>query len=227
MDHHTETKTRLVSLARRAGDGDRPALEKLLAAVHVHVIRYLEGWLHHSREWEEAAKDLAQEALIRIAATVGGFRGENDGELVTWCVTIARNIATDRLRVVRDRADVEALKLEVGWGVTGESSSWTAEEGYVSDELRVLLRLLRKAQAAEPEASQELLWRHVVLHDSWHEAGEALGIPPTAAKRRFQRAQKRIRIALLQAILRLPPEEVSAVRRWLSRADVADVENAA
>jgi RNA polymerase sigma factor (sigma-70 family) len=227
MDHRTKPTTRLVSLARRAGDGDRPALEKLLAAVHVHVIRYLEGWLHHSREWEESAKDLAQETLIRISATVGGFRGENDGELVTWCVTIARNIAKDRLRVVRDRADVEALKLEVGWGVTAGNSSWDNEESDLSDELRVLLRLLREAQAAEPEASQELLWRHVVLHDSWREAGDALGIPATAAKRRFQRSQERIRIALLRSVLTLPPEELSSVRRWLARADVESVENAA
>lgn len=227
MDYQTETKTRLVSLARRAGDGDRPALEKLLATVHVHVIRYLEGWLHHSREWEESAKDLAQETLIRISATIGGFRGENDGELVTWCVTIARNIAKDRLRVVRDRADVEALKLEVGWGVTGGTSSWNEEASDVSDELRVLLRLLREAQAAEPEASQELLWRHVVLHDSWREAGDALGIPATAAKRRFQRSQERIRMALLRSVVTLPPEELSIVRRWLARADVEGVENAA
>jgi RNA polymerase sigma-70 factor (ECF subfamily) len=219
---HSDTGTILRDLARKAGTGDEAALEELLAAVHVHVMRYLRSWLHRSREWEEWAQDLAQDSLIRIAGTIGGFRGVNDRELLGWCFTIARNHATDRLRVLRDRAEAEELRLEIGWGVSSASALRDVDEERGSEALQILLRLLREAQSAEPEASQELLWRHVVLHDSWREAGEAMGIPATSAKRRFQRAQERIRMALLRGILRLPPDQLTVVRRWLARADVED-----
>ena len=47
-----------------------------------------------------------------------------------------------------------------------------------------------------------------------------MGIPHTAAKRRYQRAQARLRHAVLKRFLDLSPEELSAVRRWMARIDM-------
>jgi DNA-directed RNA polymerase specialized sigma24 family protein len=40
-----------------------------------------------------------------------------------------------------------------------------------------------------------LLWSRVVASHTWQEVGEELGIPPTAAKRRWQRVLARLRDA--------------------------------
>jgi RNA polymerase sigma-70 factor (ECF subfamily) len=214
------SETHLVSLARRAAAGEEKAMEQLLLGVHPHVLRYLERWLHESKEWKELAKDLAQDTLVRIARGIACFRGTTDREVVAWCVTIARNIGTDQLRAFREEADLTVFGEELGAGAR-ERPGWNAVDDEGSEAVRILLRLLRQAQDSEPDCNQELLWLRVLQHDSWHEVGEALGIGEAAAKRRYQRIQERMRLALLRALVHLPPEEVSVVRRWLARADVA------
>lgn len=218
--NQAEAETHLVSLARRAAAGDQHAMERLLALVHPHVLRYLERWLHESKEWEELAKDLAQDTLVRIARGIACFRGTTDREVVAWCVTIARNIGTDQLRAWRDEADLTVFREELGAGAR-ERPGWNAVDDEGSEAVHILLRLLHQAQESESDCNQELLWLRVLQHDSWHEVGEALEIGEAAAKRRYQRMQERLRMAVLRALVHLPPEEVSAVRRWLARADVA------
>ena len=213
------SETHLVSLARRAAAGEENAMERLLAGVHPHVLGYLERWLHGSKEWEELAKDLAQDTLVRIARAIGCFRASTDRELVGWCVTIARNIGTDHLRACRDESDVAAFREELGAGAPA-GFGWNADEAVGSEAVRILLRLLRQAQDKEGESNQELLWLRVLRHDSWHEVGEALGIGEAAAKRRYQRVQERLRLSLLRELVHLPPEELSIVRRWLARTDL-------
>ena len=84
----------------------------------------------------------------------------------------------------------------------------------------IMLRILREVHADESEDAQALLWHRLVQGDEWSDTGGAIGIPPTAAKRRYQRAQGRLRHALLKRIVDLTPDELSAVRRWMERIDV-------
>src|SRR3712207_21649 len=97
----------LVRLAALARAGDDAALERLLAAAHVHVVRCYRSWLFRSRcDWEEAALDLAQDTLVRIGQRLGGCRAADDGEFVGWCRSVAVSIGVEHLRARRAEWDV-------------------------------------------------------------------------------------------------------------------------
>ncbi len=87
-----------------------------------------------------------------------------------------------------------------------------------------MLDLLREAHEAEGEEAQTLLWHRLIQGDEWAETGGALGIPQTAAKRRFQRMQGRIRHAVLKKLIALTPDELTAAKRWIMRIDLSGEE---
>jgi RNA polymerase sigma factor (sigma-70 family) len=219
--HPTTTSTELTSLAMRANCGDGEALERLLAGVHVRVLRFLRAWLHRRGDWEELAQDLAQDTLLRIARSLGGCQAATDAELIRWCLRVARNIGIDHLRAVRDEWDATALALDAGDGPLCQvHGSWQSDAQVPTEGARVLLAVLSEVLADEPEEAHELLWERLVAGSPWGSAGAALGVPETAAKRRFQRTQARIRVAVLRRLVSLPRRELAAVRRWFARLDL-------
>lgn len=211
-----EASTELVGLASRARRGDQGALERLLAEVHVHLHRYFERWIFRRSGWQDTLDDLAQEALIRIARGLGSCAASDDVALLVWTRTVARNVGTDYLRGMRDEWDQREFLDGIEELVDGDE--WEREIEVTGRD--IMLRILAEAHTAEADDAQELLWQRVVLGDEWSEAGAALGIPHTAAKRRYQRTQGRIRHAVLRRLVDLAPEELSAVRRWLERIDM-------
>ena len=214
--------TELVGLVARARQGDDHALERLLAEVHVHVHRYLARWLYRRRGWEDTIDDLAQETLIRIARGIDGCLAVNDAILLEWVRTVARNVGTDYLRSMRDEWEQSEFLRDVS--TTVDSEQWEREiekwEREVTDlGTSIMLRILGEVHATESEDAQVLLWHRLVQGDEWGDASGAIGIPHTAAKRRYQRAQARLRLAVLKRIVDLAPDELSAVRRWMERID--------
>ena len=213
----------LVSLVARARGGDPHALERFMVEVHVHVHRYLTRWLYRRRGWEDTADDLAQETLIRIARGLDGCGAVNDAILLEWVRTVTRNVGTDYLRSMRDEWEQREFLRTVDAAV--DSELWEREIERWEREIidlgpGIMLRILREAHATESEDLQVLLWHRLVQGDEWSETGGAVGIPHTAAKRRYQRAQARLRHAVLKRFLDLSPEELSAVRRWMARIDM-------
>jgi RNA polymerase sigma factor (sigma-70 family) len=220
---NAERSTELVGLAARARDGDPHALERFLVEVHVHVHRYLTRWLYRRRGWEDTADDLAQETLIRIARGLDGCGAVNDTMLLEWVRTVTRNVGTDYLRSMRDEWEQSEFLRTVNAAV--DSELWEREIEKWEREIielgpGIMLRILREAHATESEDAQALLWHRLVQGDEWSETGDAVGIAHTAAKRRYQRAQARLRHAVLKRILALSPEELSAIRRWMARIDM-------
>jgi RNA polymerase sigma factor (sigma-70 family) len=213
----------LVSLVARARSGDPHALERFLVEVHVHVHRYLTRWLYRRRGWEDTADDLAQETLIRIARGLDACGAVNDSILLEWVRTVTRNVGTDYLRSMRDEWERREFLRTVDAAV--DSELWEREIEKWEREIidlgpGIMLRILREAHGTESEDGQALLWHRLVQGDEWSETGYAVGIAHTAAKRRYQRAQARLRHAVLKRILDLSPEELSAVRRWMARIDM-------
>lgn len=199
---------RLAALARAGDDG---SMERLLAAAHVHVMRFYRAWLFQSRgDWDETARDLAQDTLVRIGQRLGGCRAADDLEFLGWCRSVALSIGVEHLRARRAEWDAVALRRELERDrVAGVGDGADEDEPTTGD--RVLVRVLEEAHAAEPEAGQVLLWHRLVRGDEWEEVGAALGIAATAAKRRFQRAQARLRAAVLARVEALGPGERAAV----------------
>ena len=73
------------SLVERATQGDRDALESLVATIQDRVYRLALRMLYHPAD----AEDAAQEILIKIVTHLGTFRGESG--FATWALRIAAN----------------------------------------------------------------------------------------------------------------------------------------
>lgn len=208
----------LVALAARARSGDEQALERLLAAVHVHIRRYFRFWLYRRNDWEETVEDLAQEALIKVARGIAGCTAVTDTQLITWCCAVSQNVGVDYLRATRNEWELMAIRVDMA-KIEDLDSDWRQGEIEVDTGMSIMLRILRDVHAAENDETQQLLWHRLERENEWSETGSALGIAHTAAKRRFQRAQSRLRYAVLEKLIALPPDELGAVRRWMERLE--------
>ena len=82
------------------GDGD--AFRILMDRYAVRLLRYCRGFV----ESEEEAEDLVQETFMRAIRSASTYRATS--RFSTWIYTIARNLALDRVKTARNRADLEA-----------------------------------------------------------------------------------------------------------------------
>lgn len=85
-------------LARRAQDGDRAALEDLLAAVRPRALNVCRGVFPYSPD----AEDACQEAMISVAAKIGSWNGR--GRFTTWLHVVALNAARSAYRRMKRQA---------------------------------------------------------------------------------------------------------------------------
>ncbi|HYH80568.1 MAG TPA: sigma factor [Longimicrobium sp.] len=218
MDKVARTR-KLVTLVARAREGDEAALESLLVDVHVHVHRFFSRWLYKRPGWEDTVDDLAQETLIKIARSLDTSLAENDAVLLEWCSTVALNAGIDYLRSMRDEWDTRAFMDDVD---AFRALNWDWQERETEEDAGavIVLRLLREAHEQEGADAQTLLWHRLVVGDEWAETGGELGIAHTAAKRRFQRMQERLRHAVLKGLIGLGPDELTAARRWILKIDL-------
>jgi DNA-directed RNA polymerase specialized sigma24 family protein len=202
-------RTGLVDLAAAAKDGCEHALERLLAHVHVHVFRSCRAWL--AGVGDGAAEEVAQEALVRIAAGIHTCRAGTDDVLFAWCHAVARNATMDRLREHFREWEVRALCDELA------KVECDLDAGEQSVALNALLAVLHEALGTEPEAVHALLWHRVVRHDSWEEAAHALGLTAAGAKRRFQRTVARVRRKAECLLAQSDDPARVEARQWLAR----------
>ncbi len=99
-DTYVEGRTpdEIDELARRARDGDRDALESLLAAIRPRALNVCRGVLPFTPD----AEDACQEALINIAAKIGTWGGR--GRFTTWMHVVAVNSARTTYRRMKNQA---------------------------------------------------------------------------------------------------------------------------
>jgi DNA-directed RNA polymerase specialized sigma24 family protein len=125
---------------------------------------------------------VVQESLWRVWRGLGGCRAETEGQIRSWIRAIAaRQIAT----LLREegglkRVGIQRLRLE---------PRASEPDGEPDERLLLILEELGRL----PDSAHDLLWGRIVLGETWEEAGAGLGIPATAAKRRWQRLQERLR----------------------------------
>lgn len=88
----------LEELAGRARDGDSAALDDLLRRIQPEVLRRCARFLPYRQDAEEACQD----ALLRVARNVGGFKG--DSLFTTWLYTVVSNSARQTYRSMKRRS---------------------------------------------------------------------------------------------------------------------------
>ncbi|GAA1773010.1 MULTISPECIES: sigma-70 family RNA polymerase sigma factor [Streptomonospora] len=88
----------LEELALRARDGDSAALDDLLRRIQPEVLRRCARFLPYRQDAEEACQD----ALLRVARNIGGFKG--DSLFTTWLYTVVSNSARQTYRSMKRRS---------------------------------------------------------------------------------------------------------------------------
>jgi len=169
----------LDDLARRAAEGDRAALEELLAAIEPRVRRICGRMLLHPQDAEEAAQD----ALLLVATKIAAFEGRS--RFTTWLHAVASNSARSTYRSLKRRA-VETATAEMPVRVDPRSTSVIA--GSRLD----LLEALEVVAADHPELVEPLVLRDVQQLD-YAEIARLLGIPLGTVKSRIHAARLAVR----------------------------------
>ena len=101
------TPDEIDDLARRAQEGDRDALERLLGAIRPRALNVCRGVLPYSPD----AEDACQDALINIANKIGSWGGR--GRFTTWMHVVAVNSARSTYRRMKNQAiSSDVLPLE-------------------------------------------------------------------------------------------------------------------
>jgi RNA polymerase sigma-70 factor (ECF subfamily) len=170
----------LEDLARRAADGDRQALEELLAAIQPRVRRICGRMLLYPEDAEEAAQD----ALLLVATKIGGFAGRS--KFTTWLHAVASNSARSTYRTLKRRA---AERLTDDMPQTHPDPRTTS---VIAGSRLDLLEALEIVGATHPELVEPLVLRDVQELE-YSEIAELLGTPLGTVKSRIHAARNAVR----------------------------------
>jgi DNA-directed RNA polymerase specialized sigma24 family protein len=178
----------VIELLRRAQADDEAALGRLLDTVKGPVLRHVQ---HILGKDDPLAEDVAWDALTAAYPVIDQCHARNDKQVYGWFRAIARNAA---LQWIRSSGELDAKAR----ALPGEAPPEGCLPCYLRVEMRAALKIAR-SQLDAPTA--RLLKLRVSQHLSWTEIGRDLGIPPDAARMRFQRARGALRGTITAIIL--------------------------
>jgi RNA polymerase sigma-70 factor (ECF subfamily) len=169
----------LEALMERYVDGDSKAFDALYRALRPPLLACLRRWLRD----EARTEDAFQATLMKLHRSRDRYiRG---APVLPWCVTIARNVALDalRLRAAKDQAlaqeDAERI-------ANPEPAAWSE-----ADDAEVVAAV-REAIEALPPLTREVVKLHKLEGRHMAEIAELLGIKPGAARVRAHRGYKEL-----------------------------------
>ncbi len=136
-----------------------------------------------------AAEDVAQEAFLRAWRHAGAYDARR-GSVVTWLLTITRNLAIDAMRVRRPVVVDPDAVFDLPIATTDPGPDRRAE--MQEDATR-----LHAALAQLPDEQRRAVVLAGLLGHSAREVGELEGIPLGTAKTRIRTALLRLRAALV------------------------------
>jgi RNA polymerase sigma-70 factor, ECF subfamily len=165
-------------LARRAQEGDRDALESLLAAVRPRCLNVCRGVLPYTPD----AEDACQEALINIANKIGSWGGR--GRFTTWMHVVAVNSARSTYRRMKNQA-TSTDPLEPGPLDKPDPRTTSVIAGTRLD----LLEAMETIEKDHPQFVEPLLLRDV-YGMSYEEIAQQIGIPLGTVKAQIHHGRK-------------------------------------
>ena len=177
----------LDELARRACEGDRESLERLVASLQDQVYGLALRMLWHP----EDARDAAQEILIRIVTRLKTFRG--DSSVRTWAYRVAANhlLTARKSRLERQRYTFKRFGDELGEGLADEQAAPAgSDQALLLEEVKIGCTLGMLTCLDRPHRLAYVLGE--ILELEGHEAARVLGISPAAFRKRLSRARQAI-----------------------------------
>jgi len=174
------TPDEIDELARRARDGDRDALEALLAAVRPRALNVCRGVLPYTPD----AEDACQEALLNVATKIGGW-GEQ-GRFTTWLHVVAVNSARTTYRRLKNLAT--PTDFEDGAHDRPDPRTTSVIAGTRLD----LLEAMESIERDHPQYVEPLLLRDV-YGMSYEDIARQIGIPLGTVKAQIHHGRKLVR----------------------------------
>lgn len=194
----------------RAREGDRCALEELVAALRDGVYNLALRMLWHP----EDAEDATQEILIQVVTRLGGFRGE--AAFTTWAYRVAANhLLTTRRRRAERALSFDAFAQDLAEGLA-DPRDHGVDERLLEQEVKIgcthgmLLCLDREHRLA-------YILGEVFEIDS-RQAAEITATTPAAYRKRLERARRRIVAFMAGHCGLVNPERPCRCARRIDRA---------
>ena len=186
------TPLREMQLLELHRDGESDATEELLSGYQHRIYGVCYRMLHDA----ESARDLTQEAMIKILQGLDSFDGRS--KLSTWIIRVAMNCCLSHLRREKIRRHA-SLDLSIGDGLTlGQSLSDESGQkrehfdfsSVERDEGRAILE--RSLQALDADSRAILVLRDVQELE-YQQISEILDLPMGTVKSRLFRARAALR----------------------------------
>lgn len=171
-------------LAAAATQGDRGAMDALLATIRPMVLRYCRGRLGRLPGAEYAADDAAQEACIAVLTALPRYQDQGRPFEAFVFGIAARKVADVQRAAMRAAIPTEELPERTDTALGPEESALAAAD---AEKARNLLSRL-------PDNLRELLTLRVAVGLSAEETGRALGMSAGAVRVAQHRALNRLRV---------------------------------
>ena len=120
------------TLVERCRQGDDLAWEWLVRRCQGRVY----GLAYHYLGSVEDARDVAQEAFVRVYRQLGSFDGDR---FMAWLLRITRNLCIDQLRRRRTRPPAEDLRADADDDTAPRDSAPSPEQAWLTDARRRLV----------------------------------------------------------------------------------------
>ena len=181
------------SLIRAAQRGDGTAFEQLVRSYDSNVLRMAVNLLHS----EEDARDVYQEAFLRVYRKLGDFRF--DCAFSTWLYRIVANLCLDQLRKRKVRKE-EAASIETSGGEVDRLQFVPERRADVDPQRRLMSQEVnhRIQDVLDGLSTRERLVFEMRHYQGMRlrAIGESLGVTEEAAKNCLFRATQKMRAAL-------------------------------
>lgn len=159
-------------------DGDPSAFDAIFGQLRGPLTGALRRWLRT----DDRVDDALQTTLLKLHTSRSRYR--RGAPVLPWVLTIARNVALDRLRSRQSREWALSEDEQANIAATPEDAPWSAEDE------REVVAAVREAIEQLPASSQEVIRLHKIEGRSMSEVAEILGIKEGAARVRAHRGYK-------------------------------------
>jgi RNA polymerase sigma factor (sigma-70 family) len=188
MEQTQKGTTPIEPLVARAQEGDRAALETVIASMRDRIYNLALRMLWHPAD----AEDATQEILVRLVTHLGSFRGEST--FSTWAYRVASNylLTTRKRRAEREESTFERFAEQLDEGLAPDVPGPAAE---VENRLLVEEVKLGCSQGMLLCLDRDHRLAYIlgdVFGVTSQEAAEIVGISPVAYRKRLSRARSRL-----------------------------------